>query len=153
MPVRASTARYFSTERLQHGGFSARFYERLGLKDGEPIPETLRAHVAAGVQRAMEDAAIRMAGKGTNLCLAGGLGLNALLVSALENALGFRECVCAAGLGQCRNGDRRGARSLARRYRAEQRVPLRHAVLWARLTPPPKSNRCWRTASCVSATW
>jgi carbamoyltransferase len=80
---------FFSTERLTHGRFSGRFYERLGLKDGEPIPESMRAHVAAGLQRAVEDAVIRMAGKGRNLCLAGGLGLNALLVSALEMRSGF----------------------------------------------------------------
>ena len=49
----------------------------------------MRAHVAAGVQKAVEDAVIRMAGKGRNLCLAGGLGLNALLVSALENESGY----------------------------------------------------------------
>jgi carbamoyltransferase len=81
---------YFGTERLTHGGFSARFYDRLGLKDGDPIPEDLRAHVAAGIQSAIEVAAIRMAGTGDNLCLAGGLGLNALLVSALENRSGYR---------------------------------------------------------------
>src|SRR5690242_6445071 len=80
---------YFSTERLAHGRFSARFYERIGLKDGEPVPESLRAAIAAGVQRAIEDAVIVMAGEGRNLCLAGGLGLNALLVSALETRSGF----------------------------------------------------------------
>ncbi len=80
---------YFSTERLRHGGFGPRFYERLGLKDGAAIPEGLRAHIAAGIQRAVETAAIRMAGSGRNLCLAGGLGLNALLVSALENRSGY----------------------------------------------------------------
>src|SRR3954452_10771585 len=81
--------RYFSTERLKHGRFSARFYETLGLKDGAEIPDDLRAHVAAGVQHALEDAAIVMAGEGKNLCLAGGLGLNAMLVSALETRSGF----------------------------------------------------------------
>lgn len=80
---------YFSGERIRHGRFSARFYERLGLKDGEAVPECLKAHVAAGVQHAVEDAAIRMAGEGRNLCLAGGLGLNALLVAALETRSGF----------------------------------------------------------------
>jgi carbamoyltransferase len=80
---------YFSTERVRHGGFGERFYQRLGLKDGEPIPDAMRAHVAAGIQRAVEEAAIRMAGSGRNLCLAGGLGLNALLVSALENRSGY----------------------------------------------------------------
>ena len=80
---------FFSTERLKNGGFGPRFYERLGLKDGEAVPEPLGAHVAAGVQKALETAVIRMAGHGRNLCLAGGLGLNALLVSALENHSGF----------------------------------------------------------------
>ncbi len=82
---------YFSTERVRHGGFGERLYRRLGLKDGEPVPEALRAHVAAGIQRAVEAAAIRMAGRGRNLCLAGGLGLNALLVWALENQSGYEQ--------------------------------------------------------------
>jgi carbamoyltransferase len=80
---------FFSTERLKGGGFGERFYDRLGIEDGAPIPEPLRAHVAAGMQKALEDAVIRMAGSGRNLCLAGGLGLNALLVSALENRSEF----------------------------------------------------------------
>jgi carbamoyltransferase len=80
---------YFSSERLTHGRFSARFYDALGLKDGDAVPDALRAHIAAGVQRAIEDAAVVMAGQGRNLCLAGGLGLNAMLVSALESRSGF----------------------------------------------------------------
>jgi carbamoyltransferase len=80
---------FFSTERLRHGGFAPRFYERLGLRDGEPVPQPLAAHVAAGMQKALETAVIHMAGEGRNLCLAGGLGLNALLVSALESRSGF----------------------------------------------------------------
>jgi carbamoyltransferase len=80
---------FFSTERLKHGGFGSRFYERLGLEDGEKIPEAMRAHVAAGIQKAIETAVIRMACEGRNLCLAGGLGLNALLVSALEHRSGY----------------------------------------------------------------
>jgi carbamoyltransferase len=80
---------FLSTERMGHGGFGPQFYARLGLQDGAAIPEDLRAHIAAGVQKAVEVAAIRMAGKGCNLCFAGGLGLNALLVSALENSSAF----------------------------------------------------------------
>ena len=82
--------RFFSTERVRHGGFSHRFYDRLGLKDDSPIPEAMRAHIAAGMQKALEAAAIRLAGEGENLCFGGGLGLNALLVSALENCSGYR---------------------------------------------------------------
>jgi len=83
---------YFSTERFSRGGFSARFYERLGLRteNAEAVPDALRPHLAAGVQRAVEAAVIRMAGAGRNLCFAGGLGLNALLVSALETRSGYQ---------------------------------------------------------------
>jgi len=81
---------FLSTERLTHGGFGARFFERLGLADGAAIPESLRPHIAAGLQQAVEDAVIVMAGEGDNLCLAGGLGLNSLLVHALETRSGFR---------------------------------------------------------------
>ena len=77
---------FFDAERLTGGGFSARFYERLGVADGAAVPEPLRAPLAAGIQHAVEETVIRMAGAGAHLCFAGGLGLNALLVSALECA-------------------------------------------------------------------
>jgi carbamoyltransferase len=76
---------FIDAERMTHGGFSAKFLERLGLSaDGVPAP--LRAHVAAGLQRAIESIVLEMAGSGGNLCLAGGLGFNALLVAALERS-------------------------------------------------------------------
>jgi carbamoyltransferase len=75
---------YFDADRLSQGGFSEKFYRRIGLADGADIPETMKAPLAAGLQRAVERAVLRMAGPGGRLCLAGGLGLNALLVSSLE---------------------------------------------------------------------
>lgn len=75
---------FFDADRLSQGGFSEKFYARLGSEDGAGIPETLRAPVAAGLQRAIENAVLRMAGPGENLCVAGGLGMNALLINALE---------------------------------------------------------------------
>src|SRR6185369_10936888 len=77
---------FFSTERLTRGGFSAKFYERLGLEDGDEVPCAMHPAIATGVQKAIEQRIVEMAGPGNNLCLAGGLGLNALLVSALERA-------------------------------------------------------------------
>jgi carbamoyltransferase len=77
---------FFDAERLTNGGFSARLYERLGVADGSAIPESLRAPLAAGIEHAVEQTVIRMAGDGPRLCFAGGLGLNALLVSALERS-------------------------------------------------------------------
>lgn len=81
---------YFDGDRLSHGGFSAKFYERLGLKDGATVPDKLKPAVAAGLQRAVEQAVIKMAGSGENLCLAGGVALNALLVAAVERSGAFR---------------------------------------------------------------
>ncbi len=76
---------YFDGDRMSSGGFSAKFYKRLGLADGVPVPPELQASVAAGLQSAIEQVVIHLAGKGENLCLAGGLHFNVLLVAALEN--------------------------------------------------------------------
>jgi len=76
---------FFDGDRVTGGGFSARFYERLGLADGDAIPENLRADLAASLQKAIEQVVISMAGKGENLCLAGGLHHNVMLVAALEH--------------------------------------------------------------------
>ena len=74
----------FAGDRIRTGGFARKFYRALGVDPDQPVPENLGSHIAAGVQRATERTVLRMAGPGSNLCLAGGLGLNALLVSALE---------------------------------------------------------------------
>lgn len=77
---------YFDASRLGHGGFSAKFYEGLGLEDGEAIPEKLKAAIAAGLQKVIEERVVELAGEGDNLCVAGGLFYNALLVNALEQS-------------------------------------------------------------------
>ena len=75
---------YLDADRLSQGGFSEKLYREFGLPDGEAIPERLKAPIAAGLQRAIERAVLRMAGPGDRLCIAGGLALNALLISSLE---------------------------------------------------------------------
>ncbi len=127
---------YFSTERLKHGRFSARFYDRLGLKDGEAIPDSLRPHVAAGVQRAVEDAAIRMAGEGRNLCLAGGLGLNALLVSALETRSGFESVFVQPAAGNAGTAIGAVLDTWHGAYRQTRRVRLDTVCLGPAFTAP-----------------
>jgi carbamoyltransferase len=77
---------FFDADRLSQGGFSEKFYSRLALEDGAEIPEKLRAPLAAGLQHAMERVVLRMAGPSENLCMAGGLAMNALLISALEKS-------------------------------------------------------------------
>jgi len=66
------------------GGFSAKFFEKIGLADGAKIPKELAPHLSRGLQRAIEDVTLALAGGGENLCLAGGLFYNALLVDFLE---------------------------------------------------------------------
>ena len=66
------------------GGFSAKFFEKIDLADGAKIPKEMAPHLARGLQRAIEEVALVLAGSGENLCLAGGLFYNALLVDFLE---------------------------------------------------------------------
>ncbi|HZT31529.1 MAG TPA: carbamoyltransferase C-terminal domain-containing protein [Bryobacteraceae bacterium] len=120
---------FFDAERQTHGGFGARFFQRLGLEDAAAIPEQLRAHLAAGLQRTVEAAIIEMAGRGRNLCFAGGLGLNALLVSALERRSGFEQVFVQPAAGNA--GTALGAALYAwhATYGQTTRVPMRHLYL------------------------
>lgn len=102
---------FFSTDGQSRGGFGPKFFERTG-KDPDP------AHIASGLQRAVEDAVIRIAGEGTNLCLAGGLALNALLISALEGRSGFRNVFVQPVAGNA------GTAIGAVLHTAHKRVPL-----------------------------
>ena len=77
---------YFDTSRPSHGGFSERFFTALGINGPEDITPQIRLDLAASVQSAVESAVLKLAGSGENLCLAGGLAMNALLVAACENS-------------------------------------------------------------------
>ena len=77
---------WFDADRVGHGNFSAKFYEAIGLKEDGEIPESLRAKIAGGLEAAVESLVLELAGEGENLCLAGGLGLNSLVVAALERS-------------------------------------------------------------------
>jgi len=60
------------------GSFSRKFFDRVG---GASHPA-----LARGLQKTVEQAVLDLAGGGENLCLAGGLFFNALLVEALEKS-------------------------------------------------------------------
>src|SRR5580698_5768040 len=62
---------FFDSDRLSQGGFSEKFYSRIGIDDGAEIPDRLRAPLASGLQHAVEQMALRMAGPAQNLCVAG----------------------------------------------------------------------------------
>jgi carbamoyltransferase len=75
---------WFDRDHTSRGGFSAAFHSALDLAAGEPVPDKFKAHVARGLQGAVERAVARMAGDAKQICIAGGLGLNVLLIAALE---------------------------------------------------------------------
>jgi carbamoyltransferase len=87
-------ASYFDGNRL-----AARFYESLGLPGASAIPPVLAAHVAHGLQKAVEETVLHLAGSGENLCLAGGLFFNALLVEALERSGHWKNVFVQAAAG------------------------------------------------------
>ncbi len=90
---------FFDGHRLAGGGFNAKFYTRLGLDEGSTIPAALAPAVARGLQKTIEDTVIALAGEGGNLCLAGGLFYNALLVDALERSGRWKNVFVQAAAG------------------------------------------------------
>jgi carbamoyltransferase len=83
-------ASYFDGQRQTSGGFSAKMFERLGLADGAAIPPAVAPAVARALQKTVEEVVQSFAGEGENLCLAGGLFFNALLVESLERGGGWK---------------------------------------------------------------
>ena len=92
---------YTDTQRSRQGLWSSKMFEGLGLNDGDTPPDALKADIAHAVQRTVEQAVLEIAGVGENLCLAGGLFFNALLVAALERSGNFKNVFVqpAAGNG------------------------------------------------------
>ena len=98
--------RYFTPGLAGSIAFSPRFYEAIGVEPAthqaapnnlprKPLAESLRRQLAASVQQAGAVVAARIAEKSRSatgarqLCLAGGLFLNAVIVSELEKLTGF----------------------------------------------------------------
>ncbi len=68
---------FFDSDRLTEGGFSGRFHEAIS---DQPNP----ADVARSLQAALEETVCAMLGDASQVAIAGGLALNAMLVRALE---------------------------------------------------------------------
>lgn len=75
---------YFDSDRVIHGGFSARFYEEGGLSATEPLTPKVKADLASSLQTAVEETVIATIAAAESVSIAGGLALNALLIRALE---------------------------------------------------------------------
>jgi carbamoyltransferase len=79
---------YFDADHLTRGGFSRKFYAETGINADQPLSPTVKADLASSLQNAVEEAVCAMLAPAQNVCIAGGLGLNALLIRALEAKFG-----------------------------------------------------------------
>lgn len=77
---------FFESNRNVRGGFSAKFYQGLGISEQSEVSREQSAAIARSLQASVERAVLRLAGDGENLCVAGGVFYNALLVAALERS-------------------------------------------------------------------
>jgi carbamoyltransferase len=113
---------FFDSDRLTHGGFSSRFFDAIGFKSGEELSIQAKANLAASLQFAVAETLIAMLEPAEQVCLAGGLGLNALLVRPLE--LHFRNAFVQPASGNA--GTALGAAFYAWHnfYAHETRVPF-----------------------------
>ena len=81
---------YFLAGRNERGGFSEKFFHAAGLNPAGLLSEQCRADLSASIQQVLEETVLEICSRllsrhpVKNLCLAGGVGLNALLVERLE---------------------------------------------------------------------
>jgi len=90
---------FFDNSRQSEGGFSALLYDRLGLENGGKIPQELAPSVARGAQEVIQESAAALAGDAENLCLAGGLFFNALLIEYFESSSRWKNVFVQAAAG------------------------------------------------------
>lgn len=113
-------SRYFTRGFSGRVAFSKHFYARLGISQSPAqFSDEVRANLASSIQRACEiivteiAQSLRKTYAAENLCLAGGLFLNTLLVSELEKNAGFSKVFVQPASGN--EGAALGAAWLARR--------------------------------------
>ena len=120
---------YFDTSRTTDGGFSERFYSQIGIEHGSVLSEEARADLASSVQSAVEEAVLNMAGEGGNLCLGGGLALNALVVAAVENSGRFQQVWVQPAAGNAGTAVGSAFRAWHQALRRDERKPLKNLFL------------------------
>ncbi len=124
---------FLDSDRLTHGGFSARFYKECALNPDEPLAPSTKADLAASVEAAVCETVIGMLGVVERVCVAGGLALNAILVSALEQAFARAFVQPVAGnAGTALGAALHAWHNLAQQ---QQRVPFRTLCLGPAYTP------------------
>jgi carbamoyltransferase len=100
---------YFRAGREELGGFAEKFFQQAGLDPAAAISEETRADLAASMQCVLEESVLTTAaqfaaqsGMG-NLCLAGGVALNSLLIERLETSHRFENVFVQPAAGNAGN--------------------------------------------------
>ena len=92
-------ASFFDGHRLAAGGFSPKFFELWASKMARRFLPCSRPPSPAACRRRSRKRCWRLAGEGENLCLAGGLFFNALLVEFLERSGRWKNVFVQAAAG------------------------------------------------------
>ena len=100
-----------------------------GLQANLEVPSSNASIIAASLQEFIDRTVVAMAGKGVNLCVAGGLFLNSLIVAALERSENFRNVFVQPAAGN--SGTALGALFYAWHsvYGEKKRIPLGNLCL------------------------
>jgi carbamoyltransferase len=83
---------YFHAGHDETGGFAEKFFRETGLTPGQQLSPEARANLAASMQEVLEETVIEIGRRLAeqhrvqNLCLAGGVALNSLLIERLETS-------------------------------------------------------------------
>ncbi len=124
---------YIDADSEHPGGFSNHFCQMLELSPDAAISTQAKADIAASLQAAVTEEVIRMAADAENVCLAGGLGFNALLIHSLEQR--FKRAFVQPVAGN--SGTALGAALYAWHnfYGEQKRVPFRTLCLGPAYAP------------------
>jgi carbamoyltransferase len=75
---------FLDADSPTHGRFSERLFKALGVTADDRLPAQTAAGIAASLQAAVNETVEAMIGPADQVCIAGGLALNALLIAHLE---------------------------------------------------------------------
>ncbi len=120
---------YFDSSDSTHGGFSDKFYRAVGLRSMEPISPGAQRDLAASVQAAVTESVMELSGDADNLCLAGGIAMNALLVQSLEESGQFGYVFVQPAAGNAGTSVGSLYHTWHRVFRQSERVPMEDLFL------------------------
>ena len=99
------------------------------MEHGSALSEEARADLASSIQSAVQETVLNMVGEGENLCLGGGLALNALVVAAVENSGRFQQVWVQPAAGNAGTAIGSAFHGWHQTLRRDERKPLKNLFL------------------------